>query len=112
MRTLLTHQVSRTCQASVICFADFNCAQFCFAAESQAQPLIDRLDPHTRAKVVLALAGLVMLGLLMMGLTWLAFRTLRKQFRRTDAVIEKQKQSATEDAWAGKPLVDRSQEAS
>ena len=71
-------------------------------------PLIDRLDDHTRAKVILALTGLVFLGVLMMLLTWLAFRSLKGLFRRTDAVIERQKNAGRQDDWASKPLADNS----
>ena len=73
----------------------------------EEEPLIDRLDETTRAKVILALAGLVMLGVLMMGLTWLAFRMLRKQFRRTEDVIRRQNSSPQEDDWTRKPLSER-----
>jgi len=73
--------------------------------------LIDRLDPETRGKVILALAGLVLLGLLMMGLTWLVFRGLRRQFRHTDTLIGKQQRQRREDDWAHKPLADPSGEA-
>ena len=74
----------------------------------EPKPLIDRLDESTRAKVILALAGLVLLGVLMMGLTWLAFRMLRKQFRHTEDVIQRQKDSTLSDDWAHKPLADHS----
>ena len=78
----------------------------CLAEDASAETrLIDRLDPQTRGKAVLALAGLVMLGLLMMGLTWLAFRTLRRQFRRTDEIIERQQDRVDQDDWVRRPLV-------
>ena len=72
----------------------------------QEEVLLNRLDESTRAKVILALSGLVLLGILMMGLTWLTFRMLRKQFRRTDDVIERQKHNRGQDDWARKPLAD------
>ena len=72
----------------------------------EEERLINRLDEPTRAKVILALAGLTMLGVLMMGLTWLAFRMLRRQFRRTDELIERQKDTPSDVAWANKPLAE------
>lgn len=81
----------------------------CLADEAPAhEKLIDRLDPQTRGKVVLALAGLVMLGLLMMGLTWLAFRMARRQFQRTGEIIERHRQGVDEEDWTRKPLAERS----
>ena len=83
-------------------------AQVAFADVAlEPEPLINRLDDMTRAKVILALTGLVMLGVLMMGMTWLAFRMLRSQFRRTDEVIQRQKSGPREDEWARKPLAER-----
>lgn len=84
------------------------CAGTAFAENyTEPEPLIDRLDDHTRAKVILALTGLVFLGVLMMAMTWLAFRSLKGLFRRTDAVIERQKHNGSEDDWAKKPLADK-----
>jgi len=41
-------------------------------------PLILRLDGATRAKVLAALAGLIILGFLMIALTWLGARMTRR----------------------------------
>ena len=71
---------------------------------TESDPLIDRLDETTRSKVILALAGLVMLGILMMGLTWLAFRMLRGQFRRTEEAFQREERSRKTDEWTRKPL--------
>jgi hypothetical protein len=49
-----------------------------FAQEAAKEPLIKRLDGATRAKVLAALAGLVILGFLMVVLTWLGGRVARR----------------------------------
>ena len=51
-------------------------------AEQQA-PLIDRLDDASRAKVLAALAGLIILGFAMVLLTWLFARTVQRYRRGT-----------------------------
>lgn len=51
-------------------------------AEPQA-PLIERLDDATRAKVLAALAGLVILGFAMVLLTWLFARVIQRYRRGT-----------------------------
>lgn len=48
------------------------------ADEVQQKPLLLRLDDATRAKVLAALAGLVILGFLMIVLTWLGARWTRR----------------------------------
>lgn len=48
------------------------------AAEEGAKPLILRLDGAMRAKVLAALAGLVILGFLLIVLTWLGARLTRR----------------------------------
>ncbi|WP_254508452.1 hypothetical protein [Anatilimnocola floriformis] len=47
-------------------------------AEEAKKPLIMRLDGAMRAKVLAALAGLVILGFLMIALTWLGARMTRR----------------------------------
>ena len=94
--------------SSVICCYYLVRISHCLAEETPTQQrLIDRLDPQTRGKVVLALAGLVMLGLLMMGLTWLTFRSLRRQFRNTDEIIQRQQVKPDDDDWARRPLAEK-----
>lgn len=78
------------------------------AAEEVAErePLIERLDPPTRARVTLALAGLILLGVLMIGITWLVFRMIRGRIRDHQRIVEKQrKRTVDADDWAKKPLV-------
>lgn len=68
--------------------------------------LLDRLDVNTRGKVLLALAGLIMLGALMIGLTWLTFRMIRRRISDHQQIVAKQRQRAIDaDDWARKPLV-------
>jgi hypothetical protein len=78
----------------------------------EREPLIERLDPPTRARVILALAGLVLLGALMIGITWLVFRMIRGRIRDHRRIVEKQRQRAVDaDDWAKKPLVGKLGEA-
>ena len=44
----------------------------------QTEPLLRRLDPATRAKVLAALAGLIILGIAMIALVWLGGRATRR----------------------------------
>jgi hypothetical protein len=53
-----------------------------FLAQQQA-PLIDRLDDASRAKVLAALAGLIILGFAMVLLTWLFARIVQRYRRGT-----------------------------
>jgi hypothetical protein len=48
------------------------------AQDAAQKPLIMRLDGPTRARVLAALAGLVMLGFLMVVLAWLGGRVARR----------------------------------
>lgn len=53
----------------------------CLLAQEQTaktQPLLMRLDGATRAKVLAALAALVILGFLLVTLTWLGARMTRR----------------------------------
>jgi hypothetical protein len=54
------------------------CAALLAQAAAEKQPLLLRLDGATRAKVLAALAGLVMLGFLLVVLTWLGARMTRR----------------------------------
>jgi hypothetical protein len=72
----------------------------------QKVPLIQRLDPKTRVKVLAALAGLVILGFGMVLLTWLGGRATRRYLRSTTHRASRiTPPSAVEDDWAEKPLV-------
>lgn len=65
--------------------------------------LLERLDPETRARVVIALAGLTMLGLLLVLLVWLGARMTRRYINRADRPGEKRGLSG-EDDWYRKSL--------
>jgi hypothetical protein len=53
-------------------------ASLLLAAEEAPMPLIMRLDGATRAKVLAALAALILLGFLLIVLTWLGARMTRR----------------------------------
>ncbi len=75
------------------------------AVAEETQPLIERLDERTRGKVILALAGLILLAFLLMGLTWLAFRVVRRRIHEARQVVEKQRgKSSDDEESARKPL--------
>jgi hypothetical protein len=70
------------------------------AAEKQAEPLLTRLDPATRAKVLMALLGLVLVGLSLVALAWLGGRRLRQVASKSLPPTQ-----PNEDRWYRKPLV-------
>jgi hypothetical protein len=72
-------------------------------ALADPKPLIKRLDDATRAKVLAALAGLVILGFAMVLLTWLGAR-IAQRYRHGTSFFEPTKRPG-EHAWANKPLV-------
>ena len=69
-----------------------------------AQPLIKRLDDATRAKVLAALAGLIILGFAMVLLTWLGAR-IAQRYRRGTPYHQPTPRPGEHD-WAKKPLVE------
>ena len=71
-------------------------------AEERA-PAIKRLDDATRAKVLAALAALVILGFAMVLLTWLAARVVQR-YRRGASYFRPTPRPG-EHAWAKKPLI-------
>ena len=71
-------------------------------AQDQA-PLIKRLDDATRAKVLAALAALIILGFAMVLLTWLTARVVQR-YRRGTSYFRPTPRPG-EHAWAKKPLV-------
>jgi hypothetical protein len=76
-------------------------------AQQAKQLPIDRLDPLTRAKVLSALAGLIILMFGLMLLAWLGARWARHYANRPPILFEdrQKKRSWSEDDWASKPLV-------
>jgi len=77
----------------------------------QAEPLIRRLDPQTRAKVLATLAGLIILGITMIVLVWLGGRATRR-YMGTDAKSRRRAPDVNPDDWAHKPLVPPLEEMS
>ena len=71
-----------------------------------AQRGFERLDPHSRATVLAALAGLLILGSGMILLAWLAGRAARRYMQHsTKRRTFTRGSSALQDDWAAKPLV-------
>ncbi|HMC10860.1 MAG TPA: hypothetical protein VKH44_06205 [Pirellulaceae bacterium] len=68
----------------------------------ESAPLIKRLDDPTRAKVLAALAALVMLGFAMVLLTWLGARIVHRY--RHGASYFRPTIRPSEHEWAKKPL--------
>jgi hypothetical protein len=75
-------------------------------AQDKPQTPLSRLDPQTRAKVLAALAGLIILGFGMVALAWLGARVTRRYMNQTPPRKER---TPGEDDWAQKPLhpIDR-----
>ena len=78
----------------------------------QKQLPIERLDPLTRAKVLSALTGLIILMFLLMVLAWLGARWARNYANRPPILFEdrQKRQPWSEDDWASKPLSSDSEE--
>jgi hypothetical protein len=67
-----------------------------------AAPLIKRLDGSTRAKVLAALAGLIILGFGMVALIWLGARVTQRY--RNSKPYHRPTPRPGEHDWAKKPL--------
>lgn len=66
-------------------------------------PGVNKLDPVTRAQLMMALTGVVLLGLLLLGVAVVGGRWLRRLVRpRLDA----KPLPPIEDKWYAKPLVE------
>ena len=76
-------------------------------SDSAREIPLNRLDGQTRAKVLAALAGLVILGLGMMALIWLGARVTRRyMFPLSVKPKNRPASMPPQDDWASKPLVD------
>lgn len=73
------------------------------AFAQQPQPLIKRVDDATRAKVLAALAGLVILGFGLVLLAWLGAR-LTQRYRQGTSYFRPTARPGEHD-WAKKPLI-------
>ena len=77
-------------------------------AAEDAQPLIQQLEPAMRAKVLAALAGLVILGIAMVVFAWWGARATRRYMNQ--AAWRTRRTPAAEEDWANKPLVNDDEE--
>jgi hypothetical protein len=73
-------------------------------ADLAPPPLIKRLDGPTRAKVLAALAGLIILGFGMVALIWLGARITQRY--RNSKPYHRPTPRPGEHDWAKKPLAD------
>jgi len=73
-----------------------------WAAEEKAKPLLMRLEPQDRAKVLMALLGLVLLGVALVALTFFAGRQVLRMARASHGPTRRH-----EDDWYRKPLVPK-----
>jgi hypothetical protein len=69
------------------------------AAAEQAEPLLMRLDPANRAKVLMALLALVLVGMGLVALAWIGGRRLRRVIKQPLKPVRR-----LEDHWYRKPL--------
>jgi hypothetical protein len=70
------------------------------AADQKAEPLLMRLDPVSRAKVLMSLLALVLMGIALVAMVWLGARHLRRIARKpVRPTVEH------EDDWYRKPLI-------
>lgn len=78
-------------------------------SSTKGQPGIRKLDPKTRARVMSALAGLVILWLAIMVFIWLGARYTRRYMRGTprSSVLHS---PVEDDDWARKKLVPEPEE--
>ncbi len=81
-------------------------------AEQSQKPPILQMQGATRAKVLAALAALVILGLALMALTWLGARMTRRYMNHGQDTRVAGKTDLHKDAWAKKPLNEHDDTAS
>lgn len=74
--------------------------QLLAAAEQKAEPLLVRLDPVSRAKVLMSLLALVLVGIALVATVWLGARHLRRIARKPLRPTQPH-----EDDWYRKPLI-------
>ena len=84
----------------VVC-AQMRLPELALILAQQAEPVIQRLDPATRAKVLAALAALVILGFALMFFASWAARATRRYMQMGR---KPQKTVIDRDDWAKKPL--------
>jgi len=79
-----------------------NTAALLLAETEKAEPLLMRLDPQTRTKVVMALLGLVLVGILLVAIIMIAARSALRAARTLRGPTRR-----GEDDWYRGPLVPR-----
>lgn len=72
------------------------------AVEQKAEPLLMRLDPPVRAKVLMALLGLVLVGIGLVAITLIAGRHVVRIARASHGPTPRH-----EDDWYRKPLIPK-----
>jgi hypothetical protein len=70
------------------------------AAAAKTEPLLNRLDPPQRTKVLMTLLGLVLLGLLLIAIAYLGGRHVIRLARKRSGPTP-----THDDRWYRKPLV-------
>ncbi|MEQ8786843.1 MAG: hypothetical protein RIC55_11115 [Pirellulaceae bacterium] len=73
--------------------------------------LLQSLDELDRAKVLSALAGLIILGLGMLALVWLGARITRRYMDSATRYRPPRRTDADLDDWARKPLIEPDDDA-
>jgi hypothetical protein len=76
------------------------------AEEEPKKSLLQSLEHPDRAKVLSALAGLIILGLGMLVLVWLGARITHRYMNSSSRYQPPPRTDADLDDWARKPLVD------
>jgi hypothetical protein len=76
------------------------------AEEEPKKSLLQSLDRLDRAKVLSALAGLIILGLGMLALVWLGARITHRYMNSSTRYQPPLRTDADLDDWARKPLVE------
>ena len=71
-------------------------------AQEKSQSALQRMDPQTRAKVLAAFAGFVILGMGLMALAWIGARVTRRYMNQ--GPTRRRDSAHFQDDWATKPL--------
>ncbi len=77
------------------------------AAGEKAEPVLMRLDPKSRAKVIMALLALVLVGVLLVAMAIIGGRSLLRIARKSHGPTPRH-----EDDWYRKPLVPKDSDSS
>jgi hypothetical protein len=72
-------------------------------AQEKSQTVLQKMEPHMRAKVLAALAGFVILGFGLMALASIGARVTRRYMNQGPS--RRRDLAQFEDDWATKPLV-------